>query len=196
MTIKIDINESIHLYENEKLTLKKIGEKYDCSHTTIRNKLIKAGVKLRKQGRGEISIPISVIIHLYKKEQLTLKEIGKKYNCNYNVIRNRLIKAGVKIRDCGYRKNTVGKKDEIIERYKNGETVLSIAEQLKCSTFIIRYHLRKNGVVFRRKLPSNKVWTEEKVNELKKDYEDLGSFRAVAEKYGVSRQRVHQLLMK
>lgn len=81
---------------------------------------------------------------------------------------------------------------DIIKMYKGGKTVGEIADYFGCSNQTIYGSLRKSDTV--------KIVRKEKVlkraKELMERYNELGTYEKVGLEYGISRQRVHQIINK
>lgn len=104
MRLNINKDEVIRLYTKEKLNIRKIGKKFNCSEAPIcgilRNNNIKINVNGSWQKRispqNKIELPENEIIELYEVKKMNCKEIGKKFNCSIRPIskvlrRNKII---------------------------------------------------------------------------------------------------------
>lgn len=89
LTFNLPMNYIIRDYING-MNLYELGDKYNCSRVTIKNKLVKSGVVIRSASEvNTIILPLNDIIDEYT--DMSLIELGIKYNCSYSTIRNRLI---------------------------------------------------------------------------------------------------------
>lgn len=74
------------------MTLIVLGEKYGVSETTIRKRLIEAGVQERVRGRKKIDLPIDQIWSDYESG-MTVSELAEIYGVSKDTIRTRLKEA-------------------------------------------------------------------------------------------------------
>ena len=105
-----NINEIVRLYFDEELTLTEVGERIGVSHTTIKNRLEKAGYKCRKQGASGHQRPkreltpmfteseLTEIKRLYSEAEKSFSDIALQYGCCDSTIRNYLKRIGVQTR--------------------------------------------------------------------------------------------------
>ena len=105
-----NINEIVRLYFKEKLSLPVVGERIGVSHTTIKNRLEKAGYKCRKQGTSGHQRPkreltpmfteseLTEIKRLYSEAEKSFSDIALQYGCCDSTIRNYLKESGVQMR--------------------------------------------------------------------------------------------------
>ena len=105
--LKLDNERIIHLYVNESLSLKKVGEIVGCSDYTVKNRLLSAGISLRKRGSGGApsfvdtyreKFDVPGIVHAYCVEQKSAQTVGKEFGCSSPTIQRILKKEGVPIR--------------------------------------------------------------------------------------------------
>ncbi len=82
---------------------------------------------------------------------------------------------------------------EICQRYLKGETIPSLSGRYGCSGATIFKVLERHNIK-RRTRGSQKTWDERKRRLLVDKYKELGTYEKVGELYGVSRQRVHQII--
>jgi len=127
-----------------------LGEKYGVSYTTIRNRLLKEGVQIRKSGFNKIELPVDEIKSEYESG-MTLAEVAEKYAISYSTIRNRLIEAGVQIRNGWGLSKIELPFDEIISEYQSGMTLTEVAEKYGVAPNTIRNRLREAGVQTRKR---------------------------------------------
>ncbi len=69
------------LYE-EGATIASLAERFKMSYTAMRNRMVKAGCELRKQGLKEIELPADL-------GEGSLRELAKKHGVSYQTIANR-----------------------------------------------------------------------------------------------------------
>ena len=104
------IDEIVHLYFEEKLTLKEVGARIGVSHATIQNRLLTAGYKCRNKGESLHLCPsnkgtsmftaseLAEIGRLYSEEERSAHDIAFQYDCSDATIRNYLKRIGVQMR--------------------------------------------------------------------------------------------------
>jgi len=94
-----------HLYFNEKLSLRQIGEKLDRHMSTIQNYFVRWGIERRSISEGKLLLPskvpmetISEIIRLYKEGD-GQGTIAKKLNVTEGCVHWQLVKNGIELRN-------------------------------------------------------------------------------------------------
>lgn len=126
-----------------------LGNKYGCDSTTIRRRLMKAGIVLRSMAEAQmIELPIDKIIDEYNNGMDTVI-LAEKYGCHSNTIRNRLKKAGVVLRHISEIKTIVLPMDDIITEYNSGASTTIIGEKYGCNRVTIRNKLIERGITIR-----------------------------------------------
>lgn len=98
------LEKMIELYLDESWNLRQIGGVFAISHQAVRQKLIKAGVKMRATGNKKKPIePIDrkVLEKLYIEEKLTIKEVSERLAKPPAVISRELDRSGIKKRHGG-----------------------------------------------------------------------------------------------
>ena len=103
-----NIDEIVHLYFEEKLTLKEVGARIGVSHATIRDRLLTAGYKCRTKGESRhpwnknasmfTESELAEIGRLYSEEERSAHDIAFQYDCSDATIRNYLKRIGVQMR--------------------------------------------------------------------------------------------------
>ena len=110
--IILNIDEIVHLYFDEKLTLTEVGARIGVSHATIKNRLSAAGYKCRNSGDSRYPCPskkqkrscmfteadLTEIGRLYCEEERSAHDIAFQYDCSDSTIRNHLKRIGVQMR--------------------------------------------------------------------------------------------------
>lgn len=140
---------------------------------------------------------------MYFDENKTLDEISAYYGTiSDTTIKNRLVEAGFTLRDsseCHIGRNTGTKtqylldnKDEIISRYNNGETLISLANSANCDGFTIKKFLENNGITVCHPYDRNKkddviidLYLNDKVSIIK-----------ISDQLDISRKRVKNVLLE
>lgn len=95
MPLKLNINDIIALYKDG-VSVKKISERYNCSDTTIRNKLRQNGVKLKNK---RITKEKSQQIATMYNSGADVKDLAKLFGLNPVTIRKHIKKHGIELRN-------------------------------------------------------------------------------------------------
>ena len=134
------IDEIVHLYFEEKLTLKEVGARIGVSHATIQNRLLTAGYKCRNKGESLHLCPsnkgtsmfteseLAEIGRLYSEEERSAHDIAFQYDCSDATIRNYLKRIGVQMRTVPEAQVLRRKKEQA---QAGGQHEASISRQLK-----------------------------------------------------------------
>ena len=134
------IDEIVHLYFEEKLTLKEVGARIGVSHATIQNRLFTAGYKCRTKGQSRHLCPsnkgtsmfteseLAEIGRLYSEEERSAHDIAFQYDCSDATIRNYLKRIGVQMRTVPEAQILRRKKEQA---QAGGQHEASISRQLK-----------------------------------------------------------------
>ena len=135
-----NIDEIVHLYFEEKLTLKEVGARIGVSHATIQNRLLTAGYKCRNKGESLHLCPsnkgtsmftaseLAEIGRLYSEEERSAHDIAFQYDCSDATIRNYLKRIGVQMRTVPEAQVLRRKKEQA---QAGGQHEASISRQLK-----------------------------------------------------------------
>jgi predicted DNA-binding protein YlxM (UPF0122 family) len=95
----------IKLYYEDYLNSQSIGNIYNVSGSTVLNWLKRYNLKVRTPGEALSKIHLSpakkVLIDLYLKRKMSMKEIGSLYNTNKGMVRTWIISQGIKTRPRG-----------------------------------------------------------------------------------------------
>lgn len=95
LPLKLNINDIIALYKDG-VSVKKISERYNCSDTTIRNKLRQNGVKLKNK---RITKEKSQQIATMYNSGADVKDLAKLFGLNPVTIRKHIKKHGIELRN-------------------------------------------------------------------------------------------------
>lgn len=147
------------LYLEERLTLGEIGERFDVSQKWVRRILKRLGVSLRRRSRGppepeHLRGRNEEIARLYAEGDLTLREIGERFNLSRERVRQIAKRAGVTLRVA--RRPRVPaerlreRNAEIIRLYAEGLKRKEIAGRVGASQTVVDYAVRTAGVNRRR----------------------------------------------
>ena len=119
-------------YQNG-MSMRELGEKYNCGSTTINRKLKQFGVKIRPRGGVQITnLPIDQIIYEYQNG-MNLSKLAEKYNCSLPTISDRLKQFGIKILSRGEAKYFDLPIEQIIIDYKSGINAYELGEKYNCA---------------------------------------------------------------
>lgn len=142
-TLDLPIDSIIIDYQSGMTTVE-LGEKYDCSRNTIMGRLRKHNVEIRSiSDILSFDLPVERIIDEYKNGMSTIK-LGEKYNCNPEVIRDRLIKNNINVT-----KFINLPVKQIINEYKNGMTSIELGKKYDCNPEVIIDRLKTNNIYIR-----------------------------------------------
>mgnify|MGYP002854221908 CR=1 FL=1 len=157
--LQLDEDEIIRRYTSGE-TMESIARSMGCTATTIKNRLAKRGVQLRKKSDPdgkhlhgkELEAHDGEILELYQQGMSTIL-VGEKLGLSHNFVYRRLRALGAnrsrKEASHGAPKRLVLDEDEIIRRYKAGETLVGIGEAMGVSNDTIKRRLLKNQVELR-----------------------------------------------
>jgi len=96
-------------------------------------------------GGVRIDLPKEEIIRRYKSGDTTA-EIAERFDCGSEVIRTRLEEWGIERRSKAEIQSYDVDKDEVVEKYKSGETSYEIADHFDCSYVTVLRWLEEEGV--------------------------------------------------
>ena len=92
------------------------------------------------------------------------------------------------------RKFSAATETEIAKRYEDGESLSALAEELGCSSFLVRNIADRSGVAVRRRGGTPKRWGEDKVETIIERYENGASQQAIAAEFNTSQVTVSRIL--
>lgn len=154
--VKPDRETLRRLYEDERLTTRQIGKKYDVAHITIRRWLGGYGIPLRASGKGlanrGVAAPTATELHnLVHVQHLGYREIAKLYGVDFTAVPSWLDKAGVErptvwgTRRKG-RAPTLPSPEDLRRRRGLGESATSIAESCGVNRSTITSLCQSHGI--------------------------------------------------
>ena len=159
MTLQLDIDKIIHLYTVEKMSVMKISGYVEASPTTILVRLRKWGVPIRAvheiKGRHDIDADIDKIISLYVDAEQSLMKIANLYKTTAPTVRNRLKRAGIRMRHPRELKNEKTKYVESLDPkaiaavYNSGKPLFETSWHFNISVPTLRKILNANGIRIR-----------------------------------------------
>lgn len=185
--LRANREEIIQMHKEGK-TAKEIAAKYGVTNSFVSKKLREWGFKKEK-----LEIDMEKAILLYRKTNNS-REVAREMGLPAKSVYRALIKAGEieskKINaQPSFIESTRG--DEIIDRYKNGESVDKIAEIIGCSNTTISNILKKNKVLNTK---SYDVLSQYKDEIIKLYHEDGLSQTEIAKRFKVSTSSISLFL--
>jgi DNA invertase Pin-like site-specific DNA recombinase len=177
--------EIIRLYTKEKMSGETLAKIYGASVPTILKTIRRHGGKVRPQG-SPLSLPSKKIAALYEDKKWSVLRIARKYKCDPEAIRARLVAEEVE-----FRKHVVVNEPEAVAAYSAGETAPTIARKAGCSVSHVYKILRKHGVHIRSKI-SGPLPAKEVVALYRSG---VGSC-TISQRFGCSYQRILDCLRK
>lgn len=161
-----------------------VGEAYGISSTTVRKRLMEAGVTMRPRGGAShaLDLPMDELVARYEAGE-GLGTLSRVYECSPMTIRKRLGAAGITIREPGRNNNAVIDLDidGIVTAYRDDGLKLSeVAERYGVSTNTITRRLVEAGVTIRPKR-----WKPLPERELVASYQGGATCKELAERMGV-----------
>ena len=179
--INLPMEQVISEYESG-MTLKKLGEKYGVSDTTIRNRLIEAGVQIRSQGGSFVLEGRNEKIAEMYQQGKSLREVGDEFGLTGEAIRQILKKMGVDARGRLVAKTELDEAEfeELKVMLEEGITIVKVAKHFEVNTTIISDLMKKEGLV--RKYVPRVSWDYKKAEE---DYLNGVPLTEIARRHGV-----------
>lgn len=172
-------------------TLRGIGEKYGVSSPTIRRLLLRNNVAIRTTGRRKLSPGQVAEIKQKYSDGATQRTLADEYGVSTMAISWAL--DDTEPHPQGGRHRTDLPDQEIIDRYRAGDTIVALAEAYDTTTSTIAHRLKRAGVKTRTAPQAGKLPADEVIAAYTKHGETI---RSLAEKYGVSRDTVRVFLIK
>jgi hypothetical protein len=132
--------EILTLHLEQKVSVLKLSEMFECDRKPIQNIIKKNGYSTRPSTSPELDGKESEILKMYIQDQLTIQTIRKKVGCSFNTIRRFLKRNNVSLRSAeesrktengrvkGTTRRLTDSKDlyNAIEMYNNGEVLEKI----------------------------------------------------------------------
>lgn len=100
--LDIDTELVIDMYVNQGMSLTKIGEIFDVTRNTIRERLKEKNITIKSVAQAtreatEIQVDIEKMVDMYVNQKIKVAEIGKKLNIHRETVRLKLRSLGVRI---------------------------------------------------------------------------------------------------
>lgn len=150
--------EVVDLYSINKLTLKKIADKFNCSTGVICNILKKYNIKSRtiadyKKGKSKLDSRKNEIINLYNKG-VSISKIARLVGCDEEIVSNLLHKNNIKIKTAGFYRMGISPSNklnldekEVVNMYlKEDISGGKIAKHFNCDDTVIYDILNKHDI--------------------------------------------------
>lgn len=131
------------------------------------------------------------------KANISLREIGRKYDMEHHAIKNRLITLGIKF-DENKKKDTsnfVFDLQQALTLHKAGQSCNKIGKTINCDSKVVKKHLEKAGIVFEKAFNS-KVNLDSKMDIIKDLYDRGFNFTEIAHRMKTSGQTIKTYLKK
>lgn len=180
------IKEAINLYQKEKLSVNDIAIKLNIKYNDLR-KEIKKHIQLRAIGEAQIitSKEIENKICNEYKEGKSVRFLGVKYNLDRSVISRVLRQNKIELHKKTEENNKISyPREKIIELFKSGRTINSLAEEFNLQHLTVSYLLFKNGLRKSDPRVSNnyksKIFNEEQQQVITNLYLDGWSMSKIA----------------
>lgn len=194
LTVRIPVGEAIELYRAG-WGLKRLGDRYECSAGTVRDRLRAAGVTIRRQGDRTIPLPVEELAAAYRAGQ-TCEALAREHDVSPTTIVNKLRRAGVNVDRYG-RRIVALPAEELAERYRAGESTDVLAAAFGCSAQTITRRLTDHGVELRpigNKPRGVPLRVDVPVDELVRRYRIGWSIEDLADEYDCSTGTVRSRL--
>lgn len=134
----------------EGMSLRKIGETVNMEHHSIKDRLIKAGVKFETQRNKDTSnfiFDIESALEMYKNGY-SCNRIGKELSCDNKSVKKHLEKAGIVFAAANNgNKGLDDKMDKIKELYDSNLTFSEIGRMFNASGTTIKTYLKKYDIL-------------------------------------------------
>ena len=202
LTNLLEHEKSIEIQYQDGKSIFELAEEYKCEPQSIRYLLRSLGYKFkRKNIRSQKEFKEYFSKHAEEiKNQYELGRsiisLSKEHDCDVSIIRRLLKSLGCKIRrnkPCEKIKNPKYQK-EIIERYKNGETLSDLEDDYECSRTVLSKFLRNSGYEIRLPTIPQIITNPEERKEVLERYKSGESISSIAKDYGCTRDPIKSLL--
>ena len=100
--VDIDTEFAIDMYVNQGMSLTKIGEIFDVTRNTIRERLKEKNITIKSSTQAlreirEKQVDIEKMVDMYVNQKIKVAEIGKKLNIHRDTVRRKLRSLGVRM---------------------------------------------------------------------------------------------------
>lgn len=145
-TFKISDEEMKRLYEEELLSIMKIGEIAGCSRSTVSRRLSDQGVDVNFRALYTLNITKEEMIRLYVEEDKSVYEIAEIAGCKYSNISNHLSLMGIEKRPPQIEYRFDLSKEEIGDLYISGKSSKEIADMIGGSDSTVFNYLKELNI--------------------------------------------------
>lgn len=142
--INLPEKEVIEMYNNNDSPMTKISKHFDCDYCVVKRILKENNIKIKpakyylegKESCNKLEMPEEKIINLYLKEEKSISEIKKKFDCSHDVIERILKENDIDIRPLSfYTKGTKSpQKGKTFEEFYGEERAKEIKKKISEST--------------------------------------------------------------
>lgn len=129
------------------------------------------------------------VVALYRDTKLTLEEIGDQFNIGHNRVLKIANAAGVHRQRRAREHMRAVDHDKVVEAYLQGKSNVEIARVYGISETAVRKIVKKAGLPAK----GQAIEQSDRNRMIAADYDKGGPLKAIAEKYGISTQRVTQI---
>lgn len=161
-----DISRIIRLYTQENIDISNIAKQMGTSYLNIRNLIFEKGfLKLKACVKMFSKEREKEMIDLYR-DGWGIEALSKKFECSYDTVKAYVINNGLSLRKYKKYPITQEQEEDIVSRYKSGETLAQIASAHKISMSPVIKILDRWGIerrVYRGKTSKLGVWSEEAI---------------------------------
>jgi transposase len=194
-----------HLYLEQGLSPKAIGQQLGCGETAVRKRLKEYNIPMRSRsqairlGKG-IVIERKTLVELYWGQNLSIPEVATRLDCSEDVVRSRMQEYDISRRtpsESALLNRGIDLPEDLAREWYTGQqlSTAAIAERLGCSETAVRNKLAQYGIERREPWIHNAVKLSE--DELRHLYEEEGStLEAIAEAYDCSAATVSRKMSK
>ena len=198
-----DTNELVKLHESRKYRLREIAAMYHCSRPTIAKALADAGIDTSdghdfatKQAEATANRFAEKAAPMYLEKRMSPREIGKAMGIHENVVRDRLKRAGVKMRSRAESQQifTDAECRQIAEEYKVVKSTLKLAAKYGTTYTPINAAIRRGGGALLT--PHRISITEDEEPEIVALCKQGLSDAEISKRYGLSRTPIARVRRK
>lgn len=181
----------IYMYTEQKQKISEIADFFDVEKTTIRRYLKKNGIEIRKEKRvSKLNDHKEEIIGLYENN-ISIEEIGKRFECSKSAVHNFLKRNKVKPRKIQNSKYSAYK-DEIIKMYMNKNIKIpDICEKFNIHNSTFFNLLKRYGISTNR----NISFVEKKTDQIVSSYISGKTIYDITKETGFSYTSVRKTLL-
>jgi len=146
-----NVAEIKRLYEDDRLTLDQIADRYSVSRQAVHERLTRAGVTMRSSAARRKVLGKGLLNRLYDVEGRTIAEISKELGVGTATVRGELRRFGIDRRKTGPRPRDIDL--GLLRRLyiTDGLTQAEIAKRIAVSLRLVRETLTTNKIDFRHK---------------------------------------------